>query len=240
MINTDDLYSKGAGKGNCIIYGLYHPETGELRYVGKTARSLRRRLYEHVWDALNDRSRSYCKNWIRSLGANPTIKPLLVCLWDNSSFYEIALIAWAKSLGLSVVNSTDGGEGSFGFRHTDDIKAVISSKMIGVGKSTETRAKMSLAARSRKPISEATRERMRASHRGYSPSAEHRGKIAEALRGRVKPLEECQRISAGKMGHAVSAETRAKISKAKSGRRLSAEHVAKIAATKLARRNLVT
>jgi hypothetical protein len=38
------------------IYALSHPETGEVRYIGKTSDLPRRRMARHVFDALHGTS----------------------------------------------------------------------------------------------------------------------------------------------------------------------------------------
>lgn len=58
------------------IYGLYHPITGELRYVGKTEKALFRRLAQHMYNARKGGT-TYRDCWIRKLieqGLKPTIQ----------------------------------------------------------------------------------------------------------------------------------------------------------------------
>ena len=49
------------------IYTLEHPITKEIRYIGKTTRSLKKRLSEHVSEASFNHG-VHKINWINSLG----------------------------------------------------------------------------------------------------------------------------------------------------------------------------
>jgi hypothetical protein len=61
------------------IYALHDPETGELRYIGKTHNTLAMRISEHRCNALRWRNHFY--NWVRALrerGLRPTASVLEV------------------------------------------------------------------------------------------------------------------------------------------------------------------
>src|ERR1019366_8160909 len=69
------------GARRSTIYALCDPETREIRYIGKTSRTLKQRLRQHLRDAEEgDKSRcsSYRLRWLRSLGAQPVIVSLLI------------------------------------------------------------------------------------------------------------------------------------------------------------------
>lgn len=56
------------------IYSLNDPLTNEIRYIGYTKGSLKKRLKEHIYDS--NRNKSHKCNWIRklrSVGLNPVI-----------------------------------------------------------------------------------------------------------------------------------------------------------------------
>ena len=46
------------------IYVLKHPDTLEVRYVGKTVRSLSRRLGNHIANARGNKHNKHLSNWI--------------------------------------------------------------------------------------------------------------------------------------------------------------------------------
>ena len=99
----------------CTVYGLFDPDTDELRYIGQTRLSLNRRLKYHRLDAerqakFRDRMTPVC-GWIYDLsieGKKPKIHPLSEnATWDIS---EILLIADAKSKGVKLLNILRGGQ----------------------------------------------------------------------------------------------------------------------------------
>jgi len=59
------------------IYGLRDPNTGEIRYIGQTMHE-RRRLGQHIGDALNGSDRDVCL-WIRTL-LNKNTAPEMITL----------------------------------------------------------------------------------------------------------------------------------------------------------------
>lgn len=49
------------------IYVLRNPDTLEIRYVGKTVRSLAQRLGNHIYNARNTKHNLHLANWIMFL-----------------------------------------------------------------------------------------------------------------------------------------------------------------------------
>jgi group I intron endonuclease len=102
------------------IYKLIDPETNEIRYVGRTVQTLPNRLRKHI----KADDKSYRVNWIKSLntkGFEPKIE--LICetnTFEDCCELEQFYIKKYKELGFRLVNMTDGGEGSIGFKHSDD------------------------------------------------------------------------------------------------------------------------
>jgi len=93
-----------------FIYGLIDPNTFKVRYIGKTIRSK-----ERLQNQLNEKSKTYRCNWLRSLkekGKAP-IQVVLQTLndFDNWQDAEIKWIAIAKKYNWPLVNCTDGGDG---------------------------------------------------------------------------------------------------------------------------------
>lgn len=65
--------------GKVKIYTLKHPDTLEVRYVGKTVRSLSRRLGNHIANAKGNKHNKHLSNWILkilSLGKRPIMNLL--------------------------------------------------------------------------------------------------------------------------------------------------------------------
>lgn len=98
---------------NYYIYGLFDPETGELRYIGQTIHSLEKRLSVHMADS--KKGKSYRKNWIKSL-QDKGLKPIIQIIdstsdINNLSKLEIYYISYFKNIGCRLTNLTNGGEG---------------------------------------------------------------------------------------------------------------------------------
>ena len=141
---------------------------------------------------------------------------------------EIETIAVFRALGHPLVNMTIGGEGTVGYRHTEDAKL-----------------KVSMANKGRKRSEEAIRKAAEA-NRGKVVTAEQRAKISIANTGKVRSQETRDKISAAKKGknlapevYAMGAETRRggtrneetklRMSEAQTGRIVSDETRAKLA-----------
>jgi hypothetical protein len=206
---------------NTIIYGLCDPRTQELRYVGKTSRSLKKRLRGHLDRSKKPRTHRDC--WIRSLlkqGIAPGIFEIDTVDGDGCES-ESHHIAYFKSIGCDLTNHTAGGEGAPGMRHGPVTRARMSAAKVGVPKSAEMRARLS-ASKTGVPRSAETVAKMRAALKGRSLGEGHRAKISASSKGQTR-----------------SSETRAKISAANKGRRLppiSAETRERMAAAQRARR----
>ena len=192
------------------IYGLIDPRTSQLRYVGKTNKSIATRLNGHLYDRKVGKT-TRVGNWIKNL-LSDDLKPDIILLetvteseWVEA---EIFWISYFKSLGSNLTNLTDGGDGTNGFKMTDEQKYKLRTALTGLKK---------------KPLSD-----------------ERKRQISERSKGRPgKPLtdETKKKISLANSGkkHVVSEETKQKISKTLKGRSLSEERIQKIRlATKLA------
>jgi len=216
------------------IYVLCQPD-GEIRYIGKTVRSLSARLLAHL-----HRSRcgenSHLFNWLRlvlSSGHIPTIS-LIGEVEGDGNKEERAWIAYGKQEGWRLVNSTDGGEGSLGYVPTEETREKLSKSLKGIpswnkGKhiSEETRKKLSeirgekhwgfgkhLSVESRRKISEANKGKVR--------SEESCRKMGEARRGKHHSEEHCRNIGLAnigkRLGYRASVETRLKSSRSHKGK----------------------
>lgn len=139
-----------------LIYGLCHPVTGELRYVGKTVSSLMKRVQQHMRES--ERTNTHKSCWIRSIGA-PDAFVIEEVSGDGLS-EEVYWIEVMRALGCDLVNHTRGGEGRTGDKHSPEVRAKIAAAHTGKRRSAEQRARMSEANKGR-PVSELTRQKMR-------------------------------------------------------------------------------
>lgn len=94
-----------------VIYGLYCPINGDLRYVGQ-AINLKRRLTRHIKDAATS---SYKGRWIATLlrqGVKPELRVIRVVQPnENWRLVEQEEIAKAIANGCRLTNLTKGGDG---------------------------------------------------------------------------------------------------------------------------------
>jgi hypothetical protein len=140
-----------------LVYTLSDPRTGAVRYVGKTGRSLKLRLKEHMLPKrLVQHTHKNC--WLKQLGGlglRPIIEEVERCdtepeIYDAEIFY----VAYFRSLGFDLTNGTAGGEGLTGIKRPERSKA--------------------------------WRKRLGAAHRGKTISQEQREKLSQVLRGKPK------------------------------------------------------
>jgi GIY-YIG catalytic domain len=139
------------------IYGLYEPDTGALRYIGKSIRP-HQRLRNHI----NDKSKCHRTNWIQSLvarGLEPELQIIeeirVAWLWQDSERYWIA---HARKNGARLVNGTNGGEGVEGL--SKEALERRSRAWIGRKHRAESLIRIGNASRGRKH-SEASKQKMR-------------------------------------------------------------------------------
>lgn len=114
-------------QGQCLVYGLFDPFTGELRYIGKSSNGLYRPKQHLSKSFLSKKTHLY--NWINKVlkdGREPEIKVLAHCTKNNLADKEIELIAKARSEGVRLTNVTDGGEGTFGRKMSEEGRKRIS------------------------------------------------------------------------------------------------------------------
>ncbi len=112
---------------NYKIYTLNHPITNEIRYVGQTCKTLEVRLKGHI----ASKDKSHRVNWIKAL-ANNNLIPKIVLLKkdlskDECDVLEKYYIKEYKESGIRLLNLTEGGEGSYGYKHTEESKKKMSS-----------------------------------------------------------------------------------------------------------------
>lgn len=111
---------------NYIIYTLSDPFTYLVKYIGITSRSLQIRLQDH-WSDVH--GKTYKNNWIKLL-KKQKIKPLIEELdtaqsLSDAHLLEMYWIGQFKIWGFVLTNSTLGGEGGLGYKHTEGSKQKI-------------------------------------------------------------------------------------------------------------------
>src|ERR1035437_1256438 len=184
------------------IYKLFDTsKPDEVRYIGKTTATLKRRLAGHISDAKNNAYGGHHTYWIRKvlsegndIGINIVETVELETPRDLNA-YECFYIKMFRELGCRLTNSTEGGEGTYGYVQSEEHRRKNSEANKGHIVTAETRALISEA-------------RM-----GHEVSKESRDKTSASLSGENHPM----------WGKECPEETKAKISKANTGRKMTDE-----------------
>lgn len=158
------------------FYILEHPKTGDVRYVGKTIQSLKRRLYSH----LRCRYKSHKSSWIKSLKAKE-LEPKITLIeeipyTEDWKWLECYWISQFKAWGFNLTNMTDGGDGNNnqifskesiekrnkklrGRKRPQWVRNKISETKTGVPKPQEVKNKISQTLTGKKQSKETKRKR---------------------------------------------------------------------------------
>jgi hypothetical protein len=126
-----------------VVYAHMKKDSREIYYIGIG----------------NDVKRAYhtgCRSelWKRYYKKHGLIVDILCSDIDISSAKEVEKFLIAHYGKTQLCNRTDGGEGFFGGKHTEEAKKKISEQKKGSKPSAETRLKMSLASKghNRRPV----------------------------------------------------------------------------------------
>jgi len=139
------------------IYKLLDPDTKEVRYVGKTVQTLKKRLSGHITRSKYNRS-AHVSCWIHSLiqnGKKPIIELIEECEnWVKREQYYIAKFP-------NLCNHSIGGEsGMLGYIPTQEHRDKIANKLKGKKRPDNVRKKISEGHKG-KIISQKTRDKLR-------------------------------------------------------------------------------
>lgn len=111
-----------------IIYAMFDPHSGQLRYVGKSCSGLKRPKAQ-LNRSLKGYEKGHKANWLKSLaasGAQPCIE--VIQTFGEPKVLEKAekyWIAYFKAMGCPLTNLTDGGDGQWGVKFTEERKLKI-------------------------------------------------------------------------------------------------------------------
>jgi len=212
------------------IYICCDPLTMEPRYIGKTVKPVHVRIREHTTKVNN----TYSNKWFHKIKVPYYFIVEIVPPGENWAEAEQFWIAYFKSLGARLTNLSFGGEGTTGYKLSDEAKDKIRVKSKGRIVSKETRIKLSIGSLG-KEKSKLHRERMSKSNKlrclGVFRTEEDRLAIAAGMIGLVPTprSEQAKRnMSESQKGHSVSESCKENIRKALIGRKLSEEHKAHI------------
>lgn len=149
-VNGRDRMKLHTGEGDkpVVVYGLVDPRTGELRYVGKTAVGVERRLRSHICRS-NIASRRHSSRWIAGVvasGMSPEAFEIeRVQPGQDWADAEQFWIAYFRSIGARLTNLCDGGEGVRGYVFPPERRVEQSERFRGRKFDDEWRSRISAA-----------------------------------------------------------------------------------------------
>lgn len=212
-----------------LFYTYIHrrADDGKVFYVGKGQRNRSHSI------------KGRTARWIRTAAKHGLIIEIVATFERESDAldHEKALIAKYRAEGPHLCNLTDGGEGTSGYKYTEEQRrknaergmgrkqsaetiAKRVARLVGLKRSDEARAKISAGRIGIKPSAHCV-AMVKAANTGIVRSAEFRAKVSAGLTGRPCSAETREKIAAGNRGKIISQEQRDKISKTLAGRRLS-------------------
>lgn len=158
---------------------------GEIRYIGRTTKSLKNRFNHHIYECKNIKKNNHKSKWLRKCireNRLPTIH-LIVEVDGNGCDLEQFLITIAKQKCQKLVNACDGGKGSLG--HICPKKAKEKLRLINLGKkhTEETKRKISEAGKRNPPSLECIKKANEAV-RNKKKSKEHLIKLSQSKGGK--------------------------------------------------------
>lgn len=166
-----------------IIYGLSHPITDEIRYVGLSGNGMIRPRQHRYPSRVAEQTPKAC--WIRSLvraGLDYKIVVLQECnTREELPSAEVDWIAKLRRQGARLLNCTDGGDGSF--NPSPETRKKMSLAKLGTKRqprSAEWRKKLSAANTGRRRSDESV-EKSRLARLGMKFSDEHKLKLRSAI-----------------------------------------------------------
>lgn len=212
------------------IYTLSDPQTGLVRYVGKTTQP-KRRLLRHIFNAKQGQ-KIHVSCWIRGLILKD-MSPIMEIIDESEDDWEELerfYISYLRFCGTDLTNLTDGGEGTVGHKHTEESKRKISETQMGRKQSPESIEKTRAALKGI-PKSEAHKEKLRQAHLGMGHTQETKDKISRLQTGKPRPSSFGEKMRIIMKGKTLSQEARDKISRSRIGKSLSDKTRSKMSAS---------
>jgi group I intron endonuclease len=199
----------------------------DKKYVGITTNGVEYRWLSHVYDSNRKSQKKKINRAIRKYGKDSfKVEHIASSIsLEDLQQAEIQLIAQYDTRGHKGYNSTYGGEGLWGYKHSEDTRAKLAQ--YSRPQSAETRAKISQTLKGKKKSKEHA-EKIRMAKIGMKHTEEARKKISESGIGRKWSPERRKKQLAIMIGHPCSEETKEKIRKAAIGRKISKEHLKKM------------
>jgi hypothetical protein len=187
------------------LYVLFRKSDPEkIRYVGVTVHEdVMKRFNAHLHKTKNGVNRPV-NDWIAKYYPDIDVKKVgSASSWEEICAQEIKLIAKLKNDGHRLLNQTLGGEGTAGFKDSDETRAKKSLALTGHEVTQETRSKISKSNTGKRRTAEA-KKKMSEKKLGKKLSKEHAKKIGAANTGKKRSPEQCKTISDSLKGRKMS------------------------------------
>jgi group I intron endonuclease len=161
------------------IYAIIHPITKEIKYIGKTKKSLGLRLSAHLYESKVAKEKTHKHNWILKCtreGLRPEIILLEECNEDEWQELEIKWINKFKSKALT--NTAEGGLGGCGKTLSAEHKAKIKATLLEgirsgrINNMNPSRIEKLRKSRTGFKVSESTKQKLREINTGKTQSYE--------------------------------------------------------------------
>ena len=182
-------------------YGKYHFDYNPF-YVGKGSNG---RFKDHLKDVCQENNKNeHFINTIKKIKRVCNTIPIIVkyqeMLLEQDSFdLEIKMIATIGRYDLKrgpLCNLTDGGEGSSGYKHTEETKRKISESEKGKIFSVKVRRKISITKKSQNiKMSDETKEKIRKARTGMKLTEVAKEKVRQANIGKKATSEARRNMS---------------------------------------------
>ncbi len=169
-------------KGKVLIYALCHPETKEIRYVGKTKMDTHRRLLGH----LEEKGKTRKVRWVAFLKKQGLLPELIILEEVDEQEWKVAEQQWiihCRLLGYDLVNLTDGGDGVH--NPSEEARQHLST-VLKEKYANDPEYRTAVIERMRSPEKRAATSKF---HKGREHTSEQIAKRAETMRG-WKPNEQ--------------------------------------------------
>jgi hypothetical protein len=167
------IYERGRAMKTKLYVLTSSQDSTNIRYVGKTIKELRDRLQGHInnsktfkinCNGIQGFKHNHHKaRWIRKVlvdGFKVEVT-LIGVINGKCKRAERAYIKWFRDEGFNLVNSTDGGEGTYGFKPTKKSRKRMSDAGKGKPDTAEVKEIKRLAAIRRAPPNDEARQTMR-------------------------------------------------------------------------------
>lgn len=223
------------GSSQFLVYGLIDPRNNDLRYVGKSARGMKRPK-EHLSPS-GRKGETHKARWLRQIYSDERRLPIILiireCKSELDAFeHEIAVISIFNKAGFNLTNLSNGGEGAgIGHLVREDTKKKIAERTRFRMQSKEARDHLRELQLGKKETEESV-EKNRRAQKGKILSESHKTNIRNAM----KSVVVADKIRMARIGRKVSDETKEKMRLSQTGRKHTEESKLKMRLARIGRK----